>query len=355
MAELDIGGTTTTNMEGTVKDFEVAPQQTDGPGEQQETFHDYVNFTKYFGYYKEIPELKKAIDALATWTIGKGFTTDDATQVSLARMTGSGKDTIETIFWNMFVMKKAIGGSFTEIIKNPKGTLINLKPLNTGSMRTIYGPKGDIIRFEQRENATTKRTFKPTEMLYLLNDRVADDMGGTSIIEACQWVIDARNEAMEDKRRVHHRSTIRVIEVDSGNKARLAIIKTQYGEAIKNGEVLLVPKGNYAFPDAPINFLDTQEWIRYLENFFYQAVGVPRVIATSENFTEASSKVGYLTFEPVYTREQVILEAELWSQLGIRVKFNRPPSLMGNVQKDEAANTGQVGFQPNDVQAGAGQ
>ena len=29
------------------------------------------------------------------------------------------------------------------------------------------------------------------------------------------------------------------------------------------------------------------EWIRYLENIFYQAVGVPRVIANSDNYTQS--------------------------------------------------------------------
>ena len=93
------------------------------------------------------------------------------------------------------------------------------------------------------------------------------------------------------------------------------------------------------------------EWIRYLENFFYQAVGVPKIIlGGSQEFTEASSKVGYLTFEQVYAREQKELEADLWNQLAIKVEFIRPVSLKDNVTQDEAANTGQVGIQPNETE-----
>ena len=52
--------------------------------------------------------------------------------------------------------------------------------------------------------------------------------------------------------------------------------------------------------------------------------------------------------------EQRLLEQDLWNQLAIRVKFDRPVSLMDSMQSDEAANTGQTGFQPNDTQAGVG-
>jgi hypothetical protein len=76
---------------------------------------------------------------------------------------------------------------------------------------------------------------------------------------------------------------------------------------------------------------------------------VPRVIATSENYSEASSKIGFLTFEPTYTNEQTLLEANLWSQLGLRLTFNRPPSLMNTLQSSEAKNTGQTNFQPKDM------
>ncbi|KKK85236.1 hypothetical protein LCGC14_2775310 [marine sediment metagenome] len=93
------------------------------------------------------------------------------------------------------------------------------------------------------------------------------------------------------------------------------------------------------------------DWIRYLENFFYQTFGVPRIIATSEGVSEVGGKMGYLIFEPVYSREMSLLEEDLWNQVAIRIKFKRPLSLGGLVQEDEAKNTGQVAIQPNDVSA----
>jgi len=348
MADTNIGQTTTTNLDNAIKDYSVSLETPESPY-TDEFYYNNPDFTKYFGYYKAIPELKKAIDALAIWTTGKGFETDTGTKVLLEDMRGQGKDTIYSILFNLFVTKKINGDAYAQILKRDD-RLINLKPLNPSRVRIVFDKQGLIKRYEHIQVDRSWKKIQPEDMLHLVNERVTDEVHGISIIEAVKWVIDARNEAMSDKRRVHHRSTIRIIEVDTEDTSKLSTIKTQYANAIKNGEVLLVPKGNYSFPDTPISYLDTQAWISYLENFFYQAVGVPRVIATSENFTEASSKVGYLTFEPIYTREQLLLEAELWAQLNIKLKFNRPPSLAGNIQRDEAKNTGQLGFQQSDIQ-----
>ena len=71
-----------------------------------------------------------------------------------------------------------------------------------------------------------------------------------------------------------------------------------------------------------------------------------------EGFAEASSKTGFMSFDPVYTFQQVLLEADLWNQLALRVKFNRPPSLHGVMEENQEKNVGQVGIQPNDIQPG---
>lgn len=341
-------------MKSAVKDFSVKPQTTELPNANQDEFYvDYPNFTTYYGYYRKIPELKKAIDALALWVMGKGYECDGGTMTKLQRISGCGKDVFDTIVFNQQVMTLVNGDAFCQIIRHPdSGDVINLKPLSPERMRTVFDPQGRILRYEQvsaANKAHAIKKFQPSEIWHSMGDRVADEPRGTSVVEACQWVIDARNEAMSDKRRVHHRSTIRIMEVDSDDTTKLAALKLQYQEAIKNGEVLIVPKGNVGFPDAPINYIDTLEWIQYLENAFYAAVGVPKVIATSENFTEASSKMAVFTFDPVYIRHQKQRELELWNQAGILIAFNRQPDLMGNVVGDEERNTGQMGMQQNDV------
>ena len=92
-----------------------------------------------------------------------------------------------------------------------------------------------------------------------------------------------------------------------------------------------------------------------MENFFYQAVGIPKVIlGGSEEFTEASSKISYLTYEQIYTREITELESDLWNQLAIRLKFNKPASLKNEMLSSEDKNTGQTSFQPKDTEITGG-
>jgi len=357
MAELNMNNSSTTTLNDNVVDYSVASQTPDQENSGNgETWYDFPNSDDYLGYYKEIPELKKAIDSLATWTVGKGFESDLRTKNLLEVWKGSGKDNISSILWNLHVMKKVMGDSFAEIIRADDGTIVNLKPLSTGNMRVVYNNQGILVRYEQRSNieGNPNKKFEPEDIFHLTNDRVLNEIHGTSIIEAVKWVIDARNEAMADERKIKHRElSLGILYVDTDNTTKINAIKTQYSKAIKNGELLVLPKDTAEIKDSGVKPQDRISWISYLENFFYQAVGVPRVIATSENFTEASSKVGYLTFEPIYTREQADIENSIFSQLQITLKFNRPPSLGGSVERTEEKNTGQTGFQPSETQAGA--
>jgi len=356
--EHNISNTTYTDMTNKVSDYSVTPLSPDATNTNGMTFYDYPESSKYFGYYKSIPELKKAIDALSTWTCGKGYEVfDDRTRVNLEFMKGWGEDSFQAICWNLIVQKKIFGDAFAQIVrdKEDRGRLLNLKPLYTGAMRVVVNEKGIVDHYEQRSNVPNGKPIilQPHQVLHLVNDRVANEIHGVSVIEACKWVIDARNEAMKDWRRISHRSTIRVMYIDIDNPTKIAEVKTQYSEAINKGELMIIPaeREEAEFEDLQLPPVEAfMRWTQYLENNFYQAVGVPRVIATSENFTEAASKVGYLTFEPIYTREQTELEADLLAQVGIRLKFNRPPSLSGMIQSSEDKNTGQTGFQPNEVQ-----
>jgi hypothetical protein len=162
-------------------------------------------------------------------------------------------------------------------------------------------------------------------------------------------------ELLTDKRRILHRSTIRVMEVDEDDPVKLANLKRDFASAINKGEVLLVPKGTGALQDLSAPTSEHLEFARYIENKLYQNMGIPKVIlgGTAEN-TEASAKVSVVVFDPIFQREIYELEKDLWNQLGIRITINKQPSLMDNMQTDEAKNTGQVGFQPNDVTYGSG-
>jgi len=352
MSNLDLSNASTTNMKTDVPDFTVSSKVID-EATTKETIYDNPNWSINLGYYLQIPELKKAIDALAMWTTGRSYSCDARTQAILEHITGWGEDTIDSIWWNMIITKKVNGDAYAEIIRDPDtNILINLKPLNPSSIKIIINRKGLIDRYEEWRSNQEKRDIKIKDMFHICNDRIANQMHGTSVIEACKFVIDARNEAMADKRRMMHRSMIRVLYVDSDDIATYNSLKTQWADAIKNGEVLILPKDNVEFPNIPqISTAEHSEWIQYLENFFYQAVGVPKIIlGGSQEFTEASSKIGYLTFEQPYISEQRQLEQDIWNQLQIRIAFERPVSLSAAMQSSEAANTGQVSLsQPTEV------
>ena len=362
MAEFDIKQAITTDLTGSVDNYSVDTQTTDAAGEQKETIYDNEKASQYLGYYKRIPELKKAIDALAMWTSGKGWSTDSGNTAILENMDGWGEDTFESICNNLIICKKVYGDAFAEIIRNPKtGTLINLKVLDPANVRIIANRKGRIKRYELRSKTGTQGTvlkkFQPHEILHLCNNRIADEIHGISEIEAVEWVILARNEAMADWKKVLHRNVVpvRIIEVDEDDTTKLAHLKTQYQDAINKGEVIILPKGTAELKETSPVLQDPISWIRYLENFFYQALGIPKVVlGGSEEFTEASAKIGYLTFEQVYSKEQRELTADLWNQLAIRVTFNKPASLKSEMLSSEEKNTEQVGFQPNDTIAGVG-
>ena len=354
MAELNYSSADITDMSNRVVDYSVPTQTLDVASDTKETEWTNYDWPKQLGYYKTIPELQKSIGSLALWTVGKGYTSDDPTRITLDRMRGWGEDSFTQIMWNMIVTKKISGDAFAEIIENDRGTLINLKPLNNEKMKTIVNAKGIIIRYEQILLNGKTRRYKPEEIFHISNDRLGDEIHGTSVIDACEWVILARNQAMEDWKKVQHRNVfpLRVIEVDSDDTIKIAKLKKDYEDAMNKGEVMIVPKGNVQINDSNVVIQNAIEWIRYLENFFYTTVGVPRVIANSEGFTEAGGKVGFLTFEPVYTWEQTQLEADLWRQLALKIKFNRPPSLGGDLARDEAKEGAAV--QPNDTTAGVG-
>jgi hypothetical protein len=357
MAELNINKAERT-------DLDIQPYSTSSQGLEYadgEVYVDFPNTAKYLGYYKKYGQLKAALNTLWIYVVGKGFSTSPTARPPLNRIYGVGEDTLQNILWNMGVMSMIAGDSFAEIIRNDKKTLLNLKPISPERMRVVYGKNGLIKRYEQVRwtpdgKAQPYKRFKPEEILHICNDRIGDEQRGTSVIECCQWVIDAIEEARKDYRIVLHRNVcpVRIIEVDTDDTARIRAFKVEYKDAISKGEVLVVPRGTVQFQQDKITIQDPLAWIQSLENYFYLAVGIPRVIASPDALSEGASKVGYLIFEPIYTFRQVLLEQDLLQQLGLKITFNRPASLQDNIQSNEAKNTSQTGFQPKDMSVNMG-
>ncbi len=352
--ESDVTQTSTIDV-SSIADYSQDTKSSDAAGAQKENKWTNTNFTKYYGFYGKIGEYKSAINSFATLVIGQGYTASNATKVILEKITGWGEDTILSVLWSMIVVKKFAGDSYSEIIRNPEtGTLLNLKPLDPERMAHISDEQGLIERYDYTQFSGKVEPFNPDQILHFCNDRVINEPHGTATTEAVEWIIEALEEARRDWKRISHRSTIRVLYVEEQDKDRLANLRRDYKEGIKEGEVLILP-GNtkdYQFQDLNLPPVEAYlAWIRYLGDQFYNQLGINKAaIGGTQDNTEASAKVGLFSNEAVWAREISEVEADLWNQLAIRIKINKQPSMMGSMQTQESKNQAQTGFQPNDTQ-----
>jgi len=349
----NLGSITTTDFTNTVPDFIVSSKALDVANKTDESVY-YWYFDKAqqnIGYYSQIPEIFSAANALSTWATGRGWDTEDLLlRIELEHVTGMGKDTFDQLIWNHEVMKLIVGDAFMEV-KRKDGKLINLISISPERVRVGY-KNGRIVHYGVWDGKKWKKIAKEN-MLHSSNKRIGDQVHGTSQIDACKWIIDARNEALVDGRLIQNRSkALGIAYYKTDNAGKIAYANSQIEKAVKNGEMVGLPEGTVEIREFPTkNIVDRQSWIAYLENFFYQTFGVPRSIVSSDGTSEVGGKMGHVIFETIYAKEQMDLEGDLWNQQAIKIKFNRPPSLGGLIEQEETKNSGMTSIQPNDVTA----
>ena len=355
MPETKISSAVESDLTNAISDYSVDSKETDGAGDQLETYYDNSNWSQYLGYYKQIPELAAAIDAKATWTVGKGFKANDRTTFILEGIRGWGKDTFNTILENMIRTYQIGGDAFCEIIRDDEGNIINLKPLDTGTMRIVVDRKGVIKRYEQLSKTKNKpEKFKPDEIFHLARNRVADEIHGVSIIERLTNIILMRNEAMNDWKRVLHRNVdpMMIYHLDTDDETEIAKFKAKVDSAKGKGENMYIPK-DAVVPEqltlAPNSALNPLQWIESLNNYFFEACGTPKVIVGgAQEFTEASAKIVYLAFQQTIEEEQLFIEEEVGMQLGLAIELEFPASLENELLSDKAKD-GAENIQPGET------
>jgi len=352
MAELNPNSATTTNFTSVVPDFIVNAKILDAASADKEEYFWYFDkATQNFGYYSQIPEIFSAANALATWSVSRGWNTEDANlKIQLEHVTGMGKDTFAQIMWNHEVVKLIVGDAFAEV-KRKDNKIINIIPISPERIRIVY-KDGRIVRYETWNSDEWKKIAKE-DMLHSSNKRIGDQVHGTSQIDACKWIIDARNEALVDGRLIQNRGkALGIAYYKTDNAGKIAYANSQIEKAVKNGEMVGLPEGTVEIREFPTkSIVDRQTWIAYLENFFYQTFGVPRSIVSSDGTSEVGGKMGHVIFETIYAKEQIDIEEDLWNQQAIKITFNRPPSLGGLVADNMNKSTGDTSIQPNDVSA----
>ena len=345
-----------------IDDFSVVASDTDGSSGQEETRWNNPKWTQYFGYFEVIAELNAAINAKSTWTIGKGFKADEVTTMLLDTLKGWGKDTFNTILENMIRTYYIGGDSFCEIIRDKEGNLINLKPLNPGTITIITGKNGIIKRYEQNarvEKPTIK--FTPEQIFHLARNRVADQIHGVSVIASVENIILARNESIDDYKTVMHDNVTPrwKFKLKTDDPTEIAAYKAKMDKVTSTKSANVYEPFDVSESElitvAPNATLDPKAWIDQQGDFFYEAVGVPQIIlGGSGEFTEASAKIAYLAFQQNIEEEQLFIEEQVLSQLNLVIELEFPASLENELLSDKAKD-GAQNIDASETTAGEGQ
>lgn len=366
MVETDIASAVISDIKsqfasGTDNYYSVAPESIDGASDQDETKWSDENWTQRLAYYKKIPELRRVINALAVWTVGKGFKADDNTTLALNKIRGWGFDTFNGIMMDTIRVSEAGGNFYAEIIRDDDGDLLNVKKLDPEHIVHVVDKFGMLIRFEQKVGKNKKnRIIKLDEMFYYSRDRFANEIHGTSLIEALEETILSINEALADWRRVLHRNVdpVMIYYLDTDDPTEIAAFKLKADKAKGKGENIYIPKGAVQIDQlslAPNAVLNPETHIANLKERFYEESGVPKiVVGGAGGFTEAAVKIAYLAFQQTIEAKQLELEEQVGRQLGVTIELEFPASLENELLSDKAKDETNGASQPNETTAGRG-
>ena len=209
-------------------------------------------------------------------------------------------------------------------------------------MQIISTGKGIIKGYAQiNKIRETIRPFEPDEIFHLSRDRIADEIHGTSVIPAVKWIIDARNEAMNDWRKVLHRNLRPFIiwHLDTDDQTEIAAFKTKTDKASADNENIYIPKGTVV-PEivTPLqnNATNPLTWVQQLNDYFFQVVNMPQIIVgNAKAFTDASGKIVYLAYEQGVKGDQLYIEEQVLNQLNVEIKLTFPASLQNELISDQ--------------------
>ena len=352
MAQYDISTATTTDFTNQVPDFIVKAMSLDvANSNKEETYVYFDKATENFGYQLKHPQIASRLNSLCTWAFGQGYTSEDKNMLSiLKKIDGNGKEIFDNIVWTHANIKEGHGDSFTEIIRNNKGTLVNLINISPERVKVVF--VGTRIKRYEIYNGKEWVKKQPNEIWHSINKKLGDSIRGTGDIQANKVVNDAMIEAFADERVIKHRDkALGIVYYDTNNTGKIAYANSQIEKAVKNGEMVGLPKDTAEIKPYPSKSSeDRQNWLSYVDELGYRTGGVPKTMTTSDGTSEVGGINGHLIFEPIYGKLQLDIENELWQQVAIKIKFNRPPSLAPKTQENAGKNTGQTSIQPNEAE-----
>ena len=295
--------------------------------------------------------MRKHKKTINTWAFGQGWTVKSKKmELRLSAIDGNGKETFDAIIQNHGNICIGHGDSFCEIIRNEDGELVNLINISPERVKTIF--VGSRIKRYEIWNGSEWVKKRIRDIFHSMNKKLGDSTKGRGNIQTNKNVNDAMIEAFEDERIIKHRDkALGVVYYKTNNAGKISYANTQIAKAVKNGEMVGLPEDTAKIEPYPSRSSeDRQSWLSYVENLGYQTGGTPRSIVTSDGTSEVGGINGHLIFEPIYGALQLKIENELWNQIAIKIKFNRPPSLAPKTQENAEKNTGQTSIQPAEVE-----
>jgi hypothetical protein len=343
--------------------YEIDTKMTDGVSDQDETEWMNTKASQYFGYFNAVPELKNAILLKGLWIVGKGYKCErPSDEIRLSNISGWGKDTFKQILYNMVVCMRIYGDAFAEIIRNEKGTLINIKPLDPMSMKIVCNREGIIMRYEQVNKIGMRQTikkFKPEEILHFSHNRLADQIHGISDIESIEPIILAEQESFTDLKKVMHfqAKPFIVFKLKTDDEDKIKEFADKVRKARSLGEDMFIPDDENLLSYEVVVVNPSQilmQWRDDLRNKFYRTIGLPQIVpGGAGQSTESESKVIYVAFEQIVMHEQLDIEQMIYNQLGIKLNLVHPTlieDLLGIDEKKDAGNN--LKIQPGEMTPG---
>lgn len=305
------------------------------------------NWRKWHGLYRNIPELAGLVDRKAAYVVGAGYewgSTPESVKKRFENMDGIGHDTWLDLCYNMVRVYTLCGDYFAEKIMDKSKRILNIKPINPGSMKIVADAYGRISHYEQisNVNGVPNQRFEKSEILHISWNRIADEIHGIPTTEKIMKDIEKLAEAKQDLRVVFHRyvKPLFIISVDTDDDTEIASFKAKLDAAQNKSENMVVPKSvvdkieRISIPQ--YSSLDPLPWIHSLQRSFLLAEGMPSMVLgqSSEEDTEASAKTVYMGWEHIVKFNQEFLQRQLKQQLNIDIKFKSPPSLEPEMQTD---------------------
>ena len=360
MGNVNINNAALTDYTNTVEYAVIDPMNINSP-QGKETFYTNSNYAQQWGYFNQVADLRSALLLKGIWVCGGGYEADPETKVILEHVSGNGCDTFDDVLFNAYVSSLIFGDSYTEVIRDDGGMIINLKPLNCGTIRKVFDEKGMLKEYQQfslTDSKSTPKTWKPDEIFNICNNRLADSMGGLSEVDALEPKILANADIDKDLRSLMHYQAKPFImwklKTDDPTRISSFISKLNY---IRNlGEDLIIPDDDDTVKWEIVQLNPSAIALAYkdaVRNDFFRAVMLPQIMpGAAGQGTESESKVIYLGFERIVKREALRLEKHIWNQLYLHITLVPPVSLSADMAQDtmKDGQNQQLNTQPAEMQ-----